>query len=299
MEHEESKGDERDLHFAMFVTIAIMIIQILGFYLSNSLALLSDTVHVLSDLVAMAIGFIALKMALKKPTENRTFGFHRAEVFSAAFNGTMLIVLTIFITIQAVNRLFYPSDVTPLPLLFTAFIGLVGNVFVAVRLQKNENMNMHGIFLHVAGDALSSIGVLVGAIIIYITGLSIVDSIISLVIAVILSISAYHLIRNALSILLESAPKNATTENIIKILLSVNGVKDIHDVHIWSICSDIHYATAHVVVEDKKISTTKEIIDRLNEKIKKIGISHSTFQIESMICKNNVCYTWHENNHTH
>lgn len=301
---EETEFDNKakgDFYYAIFVTIAVTMVQITGFYLSNSLALLGDTVHVVSDLVAMTIGFVALKMATRNPTERSTFGFHRAEVFSAALNGTLLIVLTIFIATEAVGRLKYPSDILPLPLLFSAVIGLIGNIFVAVRLQKNENMNMHAVFLHVAGDALSSIGVIFGAVVIYFTGLTMVDSIISLIIAVILSISAYGLLKSALSILFESAPATATAEIIINELKKIKGVRDIHDVHVWSICSDIHYATAHVVTDDKTISKTKKLVDVLDGRLKKLGISHATLQMETEVCKNKVCYTWHgaEQHHHH
>ncbi len=299
METEADIKAKNDLYFAIFVTVAVTVIQILGFYFSNSLALLSDTVHVVSDLLAMTIGFIAMRMALKTPTQRSTFGFHRAEVFSAALNGTLLLVLTIFIATEAVQRFAYPSDITPLPLLFAAIVGLIGNLVVATRLQKNENMNMHSVFLHVAGDALSSIGVIFGAIVIYFTGLAIVDSIVSLLIAVILSISAYGLLKSALSILFESAPASATPEIIIAELKKIKEVRDIHDVHIWSICSDIHFATAHVVVEDKLVSKTKKIVDKMDEAMEKIGISHATFQIENEMCENSICYTWHGTEHHH
>lgn len=298
-ESEEDKKSKKDLYFAIFVTMAVAVIQILGFYFSNSLALLSDTVHVASDMVAMAVGFVAMRIALRTPTKHRTFGFHRAEVFSAVLNGAMLIILTIFIAVEAIGRLKYPAEITPLPLLFAAVVGLIGNIFVAVRLEKNENMNIHSVFLHVAGDALSSIGVIFGAIVIYFTGLVLVDSIITLLIAVILSISAYGLLKSALSILFESAPKNTPPDKIEKEMMKITGIKDIHDLHVWSICSDIHYATAHIVIADVPISRTKKLIEELEEKMKKIGISHTTFQIENEMCENTVCYTWHGEKHQH
>lgn len=291
---EIEKSTERDLRFAFFVTLGVLVIQLIGFYFSNSLSLLSDSGHVFSDVLALAVSFSAFRLALTAHTTRRTFGFHRAEVFSAIFNGLLLVAMAVLIIVEAFARLTRPFEINSLPMLFTAIIGLIGNLWVASRLEKNENLNIKSAFLHASGDALSSLGVIIAAIVIFLTGFTLIDPLISFFIVAVISTSAYRLIRNSLSILFESAPRTATPDMVNKIITSFKEVKETHDVHVWSICSDIHYVTAHIVIENNTVSKTKSLVDKINKRLKsELGIGHTTFQLEDIICKGNVCYTWH------
>ncbi|MEK6982006.1 MAG: cation diffusion facilitator family transporter [Candidatus Micrarchaeota archaeon] len=285
---------QRHLRITLAVSIVILIIQAIGFYLSNSLALLGDTFHLSSDIISVIVGMIALHFALKKHEDRRTFGFHRLEVFSALFNGLLLLLMGIFVAFEAIDRIKNPAPISPLPIVLAASLGLIGNLIMAWQLKNEENLNIQGIFLHILGDTLSSVGVLISAVVIYFTGLTIIDGVVSLLIAFIIGSSSYYIIRNSLSILLESAPKELQPEKVIKIIKRFKQVKDVHDVHIWSICSDIRYITAHIVMEDIRISKTKTLVEAINERLKKeLFISHTTFQVENILCKNGICHTWH------
>ena len=208
----------------------------------------------------------------------------------------MLFLISVFVILEALSRINNPVQINPVPILITASIGLIGNIYVAFKLKDNENLNIKSIFFHVGGDALSSVGVLLSSIIIYLTGSVIVDAGVSIIIAVLIGSSAYYLIRNSLSILLESAPKNMSSDRIVSLIKQNKDVIDVHDLHIWSICSDIQYITAHIVITDKKISVARTIVEDINERLKReMKISHTTFQLEDIICISNTCYTWHSN----
>jgi len=280
-----------DLQFALSITAVILLLQLAGWFLSNSLSLLSDTGHVFSDLLALTVSFAALKLSAMPPTPRRTFGFHRVEVFSALFNALLLFAMALLIAWEALQRLAAPPVVAPAPMLVAAVMGLVGNLLVARRLELNENLNIKSAFMHAVGDALSSVGVVIGALLIMVTGMVVFDLIISFLIAAIITASSYRLARASLSILFESAPRTATPEMISTAIMNFPGVRDVHDVHVWSISSDIHYATAHIVTANLRISETKRLINVINKKLnKKFGIAHTTFQME---CGEKVCRRKH------
>lgn len=285
---------EKHLKAVLIISLIVLIVQGIGFYFSNSLALLGDTFHLASDILSIIVGMIALHFALKKHEDRRTFGFHRLEVFSALFNGLLLLLMGIFVVLEAIERIKNPVTINPFPVFLTGTLSLIGNMFMAWQLKNEENLNIKGIFFHIIGDTISSVGVLISAIILYFTGSTIIDAIISLFIAFIIGSSSYYIIRNALGILLESVPKGMQPEKIIRIIKGFRQIRDVHDIHIWSICSDIHYITAHIVVEDIKISKTKTLLKDINKRLKKeLMISHTTFQVEDILCKNGVCHTWH------
>jgi len=284
---KKKRNAESDLQFALSVTAVILLLQLAGWFFSNSLSLLGDTGHVFSDLLAFTVSLVALKLSAMSPTSRRTFGFHRVEVFSALFNAFLLFAMALLIVWEVLQRLAAPPAVVPVPMLLAAVMGFVGNLLVARRLEVNENLNIRSAFMHAVGDALSSVGVIIGALLMMVTGIVIIDLVISFLIAAIITASSYRLARASLSILFESAPRTATPEMISKAIMDFPEVQDVHDVHVWSISSDIHYATAHITTANFRISETRKLIDAIKRRLnKKFGIMHTTFQIE---CGEKIC----------
>ncbi len=275
----------KELGRAFLVTFIVLAVQLAGFYYSNSLALLGDTGHVFSDLLALGASLSAMMLALRAPSARRTFGFHRVEVFAALFNGILLVAMGMFIAYEAYGRLGTGYRINSIPMLVTSVIGLIGNLYVAYHLQHEENLNMRSAFMHAAGDALSSVGVIVGAVLILVTGLPVIDIVVSGLISIIILFSAFTILRGSLSILLESAPYEASEDKIRKSVGSVDGVKGVHDVHVWRTCSELTFAMMHIETDNVELADTREMADEIGEKLKEeMGISHTTIQFEPEGC---------------
>ncbi|MFH2106645.1 MAG: cation diffusion facilitator family transporter [Candidatus Micrarchaeota archaeon] len=283
-----------ELGRAFIATFAVFLIQILGWYFSNSLALLGDTFHVFSDVIAIGASICAMWIAMRPPSSRRTFGFHRIEVFVALFNGILLVLMAILIAFEAFQRFGTTYEINSIPMLLTSLVGLAGNLYVVYHLQHEENLNTRSAFMHAAGDALSSIGVFIGAIIILVTGLFVVDIVISILISGIILFSAYSLLRTSLSILLESAPYGVSTDKITTAVLSVKGVKGVHDVHIWRTCSEFVFIMMHVETDNVKLIHTRTISQEIEHKLNhEFNILHATIQFEPYGCScqsQNMCH---------
>ncbi|MEW6036020.1 MAG: cation diffusion facilitator family transporter [Candidatus Micrarchaeota archaeon] len=284
----------REMGRAFIVTAAVLAVQLAGYYYSNSLALLGDSAHVFSDILAIGASLSAMWLALRAPSDRRTFGFHRAEVFAALFNGTLLVLMAGLIAYEAFQRFGAGYPVHGLPMLLTSLIGLAGNIYVAYHLQHEENLNVRSAFIHAAGDALSSVGVIIGAVLIMLTGEFVIDVAVSLLVASIITFSAYKLLRSSLSILLESAPYETGTEKITASVMSVSGVKGVHDVHVWRTCSEFVFAMMHVETENVELIDARAMSLKIEEKLhREFGISHATVQFEPFGCScrsQNMCH---------
>lgn len=275
----------KELGRAFIVTMVVLLVQIAGWHFSNSLALLGDSAHVFSDAIAIGASLTALWLALRTPTSRRTFGFHRVEVFAAAFNGVLLVLMSLLIAYEAFQRYGTGYTINGVPMLATSVVGLLGNLYVAYHLQHEENLNVRSAFMHAAGDALSSIGVIAGALIILLTGQYIVDIAVSLLISGMIMFSAYTVLRSSLSILLESAPYETGREKIEKAVLSVDGVKGVHDIHVWRTCSEFVFAMMHVETDNIELIEARALSLKIEEKLHhEFGISHTTIQFEPFGC---------------
>jgi cobalt-zinc-cadmium efflux system protein len=278
-------GGLRELGRAFLVTLVVLAVQLAGWHYSNSLALLGDSAHVFSDMIAIGASLSAMWLALRRPTARRTFGFHRVEVFAALFNGVLLVAMALFIAYEAFQRFGTGYVISGGPMLVTSVIGLLGNLYVAYHLQHEENLNTRSAFMHAAGDALSSIGVIIGALIILLTGQYIIDVAVSLLISGIILFSAYTILRGSLSILLESAPYEAGVDRIGKAVLSVEGVKGVHDIHVWRTCSEFVFAMMHVETGNLKLMEARIISQKIEDVLhREFGISHTTIQFEPQGC---------------
>jgi len=276
--------NRRALKIALFITGIIMVVEVVGGVLSNSLALLSDAGHMLTDLLALVLSFLALSYASRPPTSTKTYGFYRLEILAALTNGATLILISLYIFWEAYQRLIEPVDVKGQIMLYVALIGLVANLIAAVAMQRasRDSLNIRGAFLHVLGDALSSIGVIVGALIIQWTNWMVIDPIISFVIGIVILWGAYQLVRDSANILLEATPKEINAKELMQALLTLDDIQEIHCLHIWAITSGVYALSAHVRVSDMTISSSSTLLEKIQRTLREdFHINHTTIQFES------------------
>lgn len=275
------------MKFAVILTVGILILELVGGILTNSLALLSDAGHVFADVFALGLSWIALALSGLPANQRKTYGYFRAEVLAAVTNGITLFLVALWIFYEAARRISSPEPVKSLEMFLIAIVGLVVNGVVLVKLKgaTEESLNIKSAFLHVLGDMLSSVGVIVGGIIMLVTKFYIVDPIISILIGLIILRGAIGVIRECSDILLEGVPKSVKLSEVEKVLKQIPGVVDIHDLHVWSISQAHPALSAHIVVEEQTTHSTTEILNEIQTKMmKSFNIGHLTIQFECSCC---------------
>lgn len=278
----KSKGK---LKLAIVLTSIIIIVEVIGGIISNSLALLTDAAHVFMDALALGLSFSAITIACRPLDEKATFGYHRAEIFAALINGLLLVIVVIFILQEAISRIISPPEVKTTEMLGIASIGLVVNLFVTFTLRGHHDLNIRGAYLHVLGDTLSSFAVIIGGIVIMITGNHIVDPILSIMIAIIIVYSSLRLLKESADILMERVPKHVDIDKLQEDILELEGVRSIHDLHVWSLCSNVHALSAHVIVDSMSVKDTEKITSEMNKRLQEdYRITHATIQFECNEC---------------
>lgn len=290
--HSHTHNANRKALTLSFILIAgFMFVEFVGGILTNSLALLSDAGHMLSDAVALGLSLAALIFGQKAATAQKTYGYKRFEILAALLNGIALIVLSIYILYEAISRISSPPEVIGKGMIIISVIGLIINLIVAwilSRGESKENLNVRSAFMHVLGDLLGSVGAIVAAILILLFGWNIADPIASMIVSVLVLYSGWHILKDSVNILMESKPANVNTDEVIVALKSINGVLDIHDLHIWMITQEFTSLTAHLLVE--KDSDRDIILEQAIEiLVEKTGIHHITIQTEGRLLK------FHEN----
>ena len=253
--HISKKADEeilkarRNLKIALAFTAIFLVVEIIGGFLANSLALLADATHMGRDALALVLSLIASYFSLMDPTEIKTYGYKRIDVLVAFINGLILIVIASLIFIEGLRRTFKPEIVLGFPMLIVATLGLFANLFGLYFLNlSKENVNVKSAFLHMMADTLSSIGVVVGSIIIYLTGVYLVDPFLSILIAGIILITTVNLLRETFNILLQGIPKGVSLKAIKDTITNIPNVRTVHDLHIWSLSPGSPILTAHVLI---------------------------------------------------
>jgi len=282
----------RPLYIAISITAVFTVVELVGGLVSNSLALMSDAGHMFTDTIALGLSLGAVRLALRPPTEEHTFGYKRAEILAALVNGTTLVVITLVIFYEAAQRILHPPKIDAPIMLFVATAGLIANAAGAYVLhdRSKTSLNVRGAFLHMLGDLLSSVGVIVGALLIMFFGLRIADPILSILIGAIILYGAWRLVTQSTSILLESVPAHLKLDNVRAALKAVKGVSDVHDLHVWTLSSGLHALSAHLVVPDQVLSNCSSVVAECEDMLKKrFAISHTTFQLECQACEENVC----------
>ena len=283
----EHGANQRKLFIALLITAIVMIAEIIGGLLANSLALLSDAGHMLTDILSLGLSLAAMKLAQKPPTPSKTFGFHRLEILAAFFNGMLLFFMSFYIFYEAYHRLVQPEEIKGLFMLIVAFIGLLANGAGILLLRKSAHtsLNVKSAFFHIVGDTISSVGVILGGVIILYTGWYIVDPLLSIFIGLLILRGAYALIVESIDIFLEATPKDINMEELLDELHNIQGVKEVHHIHLWTITSGINAMSAHVLIDDLLISSSAHILKEIKSLLRnKYKIEHSTIQFESKAC---------------
>lgn len=282
-----SPTGSRPLKIALAIVLVVMVAEVIGGILSNSLALLGDAGHMLVDALALGLSLFAITIAKRPATLTKTYGYHRVEIMAALANGTTLILVSLYIFYEAYQRFLDPPLIqTPLMLL-VATIGLIANLtgMLLLRRVSRGNLNIKAAYWHIVGDTISSVGVIATGVIILLTGWYVADSIIAVFIGGIILWGAVRLVRQSVDILLEAAPRHIQVEKVIRMIKKVPGVEDVHDVHVWTITSDMHALSSHLTIEDQMVSRSAEIVAAVNENLAlSFKITHTTLQLECEKC---------------
>jgi len=288
--HEQNHGhahhhtdNVRVLFWSFLAIFTFMIVEAVGGFLTNSLALMSDAGHMLSDAAALGLSLLAFKIGERKATKDKTYGFRRFEIIAAFINGVTLIVISLYILYEAFHRFFDPPNVSA-NMMIIACIGLVVNIGVAWMLMRGDsqdNLNIRSALLHVFGDLLGSVGAIIAGLLILLFNWNIADPIASVVVAILILYSGIHITKDAVHILMEGKPGNVNVADLKQALSELDGVENVHDLHVWSITSELPMMSCHLVVN--------ETVDRdhllltANELIKNnFQVSHCTLQIEGV-----------------
>lgn len=286
--HRRRNSYQKPLLIALGITSIVMVAELVGGLLANSLALLSDAAHMLADCLALLLSIVAFRFSSRPPTNRNTFGFYRLEIFAAQINGGILVFLALFIFYEAYHRLLNPEPVKSLLMMSVAGVGLLANMASALVLHKGsrKNLNVKAAFLHIVGDLLSSVGVIIGGIVIYFTGWFVVDPILSLMIGLIILKGAYGVVKETAAVLLGAVPKHINLAKLIREVEAIKGVESFHDVHVWTITSGLYALSGHVQLQDQRISESAQIMEGVREYLaQRYHIGHTTLQLECEACE--------------
>jgi cobalt-zinc-cadmium efflux system protein len=282
--HEHSHGaveSRRALAVALALTASYTVVEVVGGLFAGSLALLADAVHMLSDNVALAVALVALWLATKPATPERSYGFKRAEVLAALANGVMLVALAIWIFVEAARRLRDPGDVLGGWMLAIALVGLAVNAAAGLVLSRarRDSINVEAAFRHVFADLLGSLGVAIAAVVILATGWVEADPVVSILIGLLVLASAWSILRDSTEILLESTPRGIDADALGRRLASAQGVVEVHDLHVWTITSGFPALSAHILVlPGEDCHGRRRELERLLHD--EFGIEHTTLQVD-------------------
>ena len=283
LESIASRGEEsQKLLVALGLTGGFVLVEVAGGVLTGSLALLADAGHMFVDFAALLGSFLALRIARRSPTERHTFGLYRAEILAALANGATLILITLYVLYEAGRRILAPAPVNGLGMLAFAAVGLAVNLAVLRVLRGGESLNIRSALLHVLGDTFSSLGIIFGGLIILATGLSIVDPLLSVGIALLILWSGYRVTKDAVNVLLEATPDEIDLEELAEAVQGIDGVRSLHDVHLWSVTSGLYALSAHLLIQDQLLSRGSEVVKVVEETLReRFGVAHTTLQVEA------------------
>jgi len=275
-------SETQRLKWALAISVLYFFAELIAGFVTNSLALLSDAGHMLSDVGAMALSLFAFRMAQRPATHHSTFGFHRVEILAALFNGLTLWLIVGVIFAAAYQRFFHPPVVESYGMMIVAVFGLAVNIAAAVILHAGHyhSLNMRGAFLHVLSDAIGSVGAIAAGLIMMSTGWYLADPLVSVFIGALILFSSWSLIKDSLSVLMQAVPKGIRLEEVRETIESVDGVAKVHDLHVWAVTSDIYTLSAHAVVENG--GDFHQVLNGIEDTLKeRFHIEHTTIQLET------------------
>ncbi len=284
-----------------------MVVEAVGGYITNSLALLSDAGHMLSDSISLAIALVAFWLGEKAVSASKTFGYKRFEILAALLNGVTLIGIALYIFYESIERFANPPEVATTGMLIISVIGLLVNILVAWIMMRGgdteENLNMRGAFLHVLSDMLGSVGAIIAALLMMFFGWGIADPLASVIVAILVLRGGIKVTKDSIHVLMEGTPRNIDLNDIIQTFEKSNGVRSIHDLHIWTITSGLNAISCHAVVDASlSVAESEVILREIEHELEHKGISHVTIQMETEAHPHEhsvLCQVKHEAGHHH
>ncbi|MHB2021171.1 MAG: cation diffusion facilitator family transporter [Candidatus Xenobia bacterium] len=275
------------LSLAFFLTIAVLVVDVVQGFRSGSLALLSDALHVGTDLFSLGLAWWAVWQSTRPADASKTFGYHRTTILAALTNALTLIGIVLVIAHEAADRFYHPHPVNAWQVIPAALLSIFVNLFIVLRLNRTEStdVNIRSASLHVLGDVGASIAVVIGAIIMIVTGLTRVDSVLSVLIALLVLFEAWKIIAETVNVLMEGTPPKVDVERLIADVKAVPGVKELHDLHVWNISTEVASLSCHLVLEDQALSSARNIVSQVESILTgQFGLNHTTIQLETESC---------------
>lgn len=287
MHDHEHVPTGRKLRVAFTLTLVILAVEVAAGFRANSLALLSDAGHILTDAFALGLAWFATRLADRPPNERNTFGYQRSSILAALANAATLIVVAVVVTIEAVSRLPHPPAVQSGFVIGAALAALVVNAYIAQTLHGDGagNVNVRAALLHVVGDIAASAGVILAGAIIAVWHWQIVDPLLSIAIAALIGYGAWRVLRDTLFILMEGIPRGVDLDAIRGAMLEVPGVQEVHDLHVWSLSDGFHLLSAHVLVPEQTLGDTANLLSDVKLLLhRRFHIDHATLEPECVDC---------------
>jgi cobalt-zinc-cadmium efflux system protein len=281
------------LSLSLFLTLAFVLIEAAAGIFSNSLALLTDAAHNLTDVIALGLSWFAIRLTTQPPNARKTYGYHRAGILVALLNSTTLVLISIGIFYEAYKRFITPSEVQSSILIGVGLIAVVINLVTALLVHRGSesDLNLRSAFVHLMGDVISTIGAVIAGVIIYFTGANWLDPLVSVLIGFLILYNAWGILRDAIDILLESTPRDVDLKKMVVEINEVEGVLGVHDLHVWSLTQNLRSMSAHILTSDISVSAGAEIQERINELVyHRYNIAHATLQLECVDCAPNSLY---------
>ena len=284
-DHSHSTN-KKTLTVSLVIITVYMAVEVIGGLVTNSLALLADAGHMLSDAVSLFIALMAFKFSSKVADYGKTYGYKRFEILAAVINGATLILISGYIIYEAIERFQNPPEIQSSGMLIVAFIGLLVTVLVAWIMMRGsdvkENLNMRGAYLHVLSDMLGSVGAIIAALLIMFFGWGWADPLASIIVSILVLRSGYLVTKSSVHVLMEGTPENVEVEKMTEKILKTEGVKGMHDLHIWTITSGLNALTCHLVVDKKmKIEESEKLLRNIEYTLEDLNIHHVTIQLET------------------
>ena len=284
---EAAKQTTNRLSISLFLTLAFVIVEAGAGIFANSLALLTDAAHNLTDVIALGLTWFAIRITAQPANAQKTYGYHRAGILVALLNSTTLVLISLGIFYEAYRRFINPPEVESSILIGVGLIAVVINLVTALLVHRGSehDLNLRSAFVHLMGDVLSTVGAVIAGLIIYFTGANWLDPLVSVLIGFLILYNAWGILRDAVDILLESTPRDVNIKNMIQDISRVEGVLGIHDIHVWSLTQNLRTMSAHILTDDLHISAGSQIQRQIIELLqRRYNIAHATLQLECVDC---------------
>ncbi len=290
---EAARQTTSRLSLSLFLTLAFVVVEASAGYFANSLALLTDAAHNLTDVIALGLSWFAIRLTSQPANAQKTYGYHRAGILVALLNSTTLVLISIGIFYEAYHRFISPPEVKSSILIGVGLIAVVVNLVTALLVHRGSetDLNLRSAFVHLMGDVISTVGAVIAGVIIYFTNANWLDPFVSVLIGFLILYNAWGILRETIDILLESTPRDLDIKKMVSDITKVDGVLGVHDIHVWSLTQNLRTMSAHILTEDISVSAGAEIQGRINELVyHRYNIAHATLQLECVDCDPNSLY---------